>query len=107
MSEKKIEVFLNIGGNPEVILDRDVSGFKRNKIEWVRGDGEDFEFLTLNYWLDGSLSNKDEKAHKIEADNDTTNKGPHEYVIRVKSQKGEHSTTVQGPPTGDKPVIRN
>lgn len=107
MSAKKIEVFLNIGGNPEVILDRDISGFKKNKIQWVRGDGEDFEFMTLNYWSDGCLSNKDEKPHKIEADNDSSNTGEHEYVIRVRSEQGEHSTTVEGPPTGDKPVIRN
>lgn len=107
MSEKKIEVFLNIGGNPEVVLDRDVSGFKKNKVQWVRGDGEEFEFLSLNYWLDGCLSNKDEQPHKIKADNDTGKTGPHEYIIRVRSKQGDHSTTIQGPPTGDKPVIRN
>lgn len=107
MSDKNIDVYLNIGGNPEVVLDRDASGFKKNKIKWVRGDGEDFDFAGIAYWSDGALSNDDVKDHKIEADNDDCNTGAHEYVIIVSKDGVSYSTTESGPPTGGKPVIRN
>lgn len=107
MADKKIEVFLDVTRNPPVIVDRDVSGYNKNKIEWVRGDDQDFDFKDFYCWPDGALSNPDVKDHKIKADNDPGKVGAHQYTIVVTEDDVDYQTTMEGPPTGDKPVIRN
>lgn len=107
MASKKIDVYLDVGGTPEVVVDWiSVAQFK-NKIEWVKdADSPDFEFYSIKFH--GSALTLDSlNANKIKADNDTSDSGDHQYTIKVKSSSGTHSSTKASGPTGNRPVIRN
>lgn len=110
MASKKIDVYLKVGNNPEVLVDWVSVATVKKKIEWVKdSDSPDFEFYDIQFYGANTALSKDGAvtANKIKANNDTSKGGDHEYKITVKADGKTHTTTESGPPTGNRPVIRN
>jgi len=106
-----LEVELNPGLDPPVIIsNRDLTA-EGKKIRWKRNDDvHDFEFKRLND-LDQAYFNEqsiDLDRQKVKCNNRAPdNTDAFEYEIIVRWDDNDYSSTKSGSPPDGKPVIRN
>ncbi|HKJ18219.1 MAG TPA: hypothetical protein VJ984_12770 [Xanthomonadales bacterium] len=115
MANKTIYVRLDITDNPAVQVDPVVLG--RAKMKWrPEGDGDDFEFVNIDFDPSDPFTLTKLRPGKINVDNNLAPNPPtpvdgFEYTITVRDDNGDLHTTTEtsgGPPApGDRPVIRN
>lgn len=111
-SPADLEVSLNTGLNPPVIIsDPDLKANGR-KIRWTRKEGENFTFERLNdldqaYFNDQSINMARTKISCKNRAPDTGDADKYPYEIVVKWNGDEYNSTKEGAPGGGKPVIRN
>jgi hypothetical protein len=111
MKKVKLEVSLNPALNPPVVVSNRDLNAKGRRIRWQRKKNETFTFERLEE-LDQAYFNK----QSISLDRDRINCGnrapenstvEYEYVIVVKLNGQEYTSTKPGPNPDGKPVIRN
>jgi hypothetical protein len=105
---KEVGVYLDTGSRPAVQVDSVIWG--RPRMKFVKDDdGEDFEFKSLSF----TKADAPFGTPVINGKKDTvsvTNQlvaGEWHYTIEVTSGGTTYDTDEGGPPTGDRPVIRN
>lgn len=112
MKKVKLEVALNTALNPPVVISNRNLKAKGRKIRWVRKQGETFTFERLDE-LDQSYFNKQSISiyrDRISCNNrapDTNDTDKYPYVIVIKKDGVEYTSTEVGPNPDGKPVIRN
>ena len=107
-----LEVSLDTGVNPAVTVSNPDLEAKGRKIRWTRKAGQTFKFERLNdlnqVYFDKQSINLNRT--KISCNNrapDANGADKYHYEILVKLGNDVYSTTKQGAPPDDKPVIRN
>ena len=111
-SPAELEVSLDTGLNPPVIISNQDLKANGRKIRWIRKEGETFTFERLNalnqvYFNDQGIN---KSRTKIKCNNrapDTGDTDKYWYEIIVMWNGNAYSSTKNGVPPGDKPVVRN
>lgn len=109
MAKKTLRVSLDTSLNPAVRVDPVAYG--KSKMRWKPEKGSNnfiFEGIQFLKSAGNPFEIKEVTNDKIKVDNEKSS-GDWEYILTVKDKQGNShtSTTMGGPPTGGKPVIRN